>query len=302
VHALARSRHPPVENWLRFDLRVGWPRSGFVLNCTPGCDWQRATDHVGKELDMINGRLIEFKTQNWLIPARQIKRFLADLYPSMLLRLSRRKREALASEFRHCVTIKDCMDFASRHTVAGSIQIPWEIESAIKMIKEIQPRVMCEIGTLDGGTSLLFSKFLPTVQVMICIDVYVKNKQMLKLLAQTDQQLRFFDMSSYSERTIRKVSQFLNGRTIDALFIDGDHRYESVKQDFINYRSFVTEGGMIFFHDIVPDNGSNSAWAGGVPRLWRELATHYPHREFIQSQNGYGIGMLTFSRGIQPPL
>ncbi len=51
----------------------------------------------------------------------------------------------------------------------------------------------------------------------------------------------FLDMLSYADDTVRRVAKFLDGRMIDALFIDGDHRYEGVKQDFLCYRHFVRE-------------------------------------------------------------
>jgi cephalosporin hydroxylase len=193
------------------------------------------------------------------------------------------------------------MEFARRHTEHGSIQIPSEIGSAIAVMANARPRVICEIGTYDGGTSILFSKFLPTVEVMICMDLYVKNKQLLKLLARPGQHVHFFDKSSYDVRTIEQVSTFLDGRAIDVLFIDGDHRYEGVKKDFMLYRQFVRDGGLILFHDIVPDRGLGSDWAGGVPKLWKELTAHYPHQEFIESrgQNGYGIGVLTHRNAVQ---
>ena len=139
---------------------------------------------------------------------------------------------------------------------------------------------------------------------MICIDLYVKNREILKLLAPKNLDLQFFDMPSYSERTVSKVSKSLKGRAIDVLFIDGDHRYEGVKKDFLFYRSLVNDGGQILFHDIVEENGPGKAWAGGVPKFWRELSPHYPHREFIRNpdQEGFGIGSLTFSRAVTPPL
>jgi predicted O-methyltransferase YrrM len=37
--------------------------------------------------------------------------------------------------------------------------------------------------------------------------------------------------------------------TIDALFIDSDHSYESVKADFEKFYPFVKENGIIMFHD-----------------------------------------------------
>lgn len=251
--------------------------------------------------NLVKKRLINVKNSEWLVTARQAKRYLADLFPSTSLRLNKKKRRALVREFSRCLSIPDCMEFSRQHTAHGSIQIPWEIESTLKLIAEAQPRVMCEIGTFDGGTSLLFSKFLTTVELMICIDLYVKNKQLLKLLAPPGQHLRFFDRSSYSDRTIEEISRFLGGRQIDALFIDGDHRYEGVKQDFLCYRPFVKDGGLILFHDIVPDKGTGSDWTGGVPTFWKEISPYYSHREFIQDadQGGYGVGVLTYSSAIQ---
>ena len=251
--------------------------------------------------NLVKKRFTDLKNSEWLVTARQVRRYLADLYPSISLRLNKKKRDTLVSEFSQCRSIPDCMEFSRRHTEHGSIQVPYEIESALKLIAEVQPRVMCEIGTFDGGTSLLFGKFLTTVELMICIDLYVKNKQLLKLLAPPGQHWRFFDRSSYSARTINEVSKFLNGQQIDALFIDGDHRYEGVKKDFLCYRPFVKDGGLILFHDIVPDKGTGSDWSGGVPTFWREISPYYSHREFIQNagQGGYGIGVLKYSSAIQ---
>ena len=196
------------------------------------------------------------------------------------------------------------MEFMRRHNLGGSVQIVSETESAIKLIAASRPQVMCEIGTFDGGTSLLFSKFLPTVEIMLCMDLFVKNKELLRLLAPPHQQLHFIDAPSRSDSTIDRVQKLLNGRMIDALFIDGDHRYEGVKNDFLHYRSFVMDGGLIMFHDIVADKQLSDAWAGGVPKLWKELAPYYSHREFVQShdQEGFGIGVITYSKAVQPPI
>lgn len=247
-------------------------------------------------LKTFRGKLTEWKFHPSVLSLRQMRKSLADAYPSLVLRFSAKTREALVAELARCASVEACIAFTRRHMSAGSCQIPWEIESALEAMAEARPRVMFEIGTFDGGTSLLFSRFLPTVETMLCVDLYVKNKEMLRLLAPACQQLRFFDMPSYSPRTVDRVAKFLKGRMIDVLFIDGDHRYEGVKQDFLCYRRFLRDGGLVFFHDIVEDRGGR-AWAGGVPRLWKELAPAYPHREYVQSrdQEGYGIGMLTYS-------
>lgn len=168
-------------------------------------------------INMLRERLTELKFHGSLIPIRQMRKSLVDIYPSMLLRLNKRKRDALA---------------------------------------------------------------------------------------RPGQQLRFLDMPSYTELAVDNVTKVLNGRMIDALFIDGDHRYEGVTQDFLCYRPFVKEGGLILFHDIVEDNGRSRAWAGGVPKIWRDLYPYYHHCEFVASraQQGFGIGVLSYSRAARPPI
>jgi cephalosporin hydroxylase len=242
-------------------------------------------------------RINALKFHGFMVPIRRAKKFVADLYPSMALMFNRRRRNEIVNEFARCSTVAECMGFTQRYMGAGSCQIPWEIESAIKLISETRPRVMCEIGTFEGGTSLLFSKFLKTLDLLLCVDLYVKNKQMLRLLAPAGQKLLFIEMSSHSTSAVDAIAQLLDGRKIDVLFIDGDHRYEGVKQDFENYKKFVRDGGLILLHDIVEDNGRGRAWAGGVPKLWQELRSHFPYQEFIceQGQSGFGIGVLTYS-------
>ncbi|RPH56645.1 MAG: class I SAM-dependent methyltransferase, partial [Acidobacteria bacterium] len=90
---------------------------------------------------------------------------------------------------------------------------------------------------------------------------------------------------------------------LDVLFIDGDHSYEGVRRDFEMYRPLVREGGLIVFHDIVPDFGqrygaSTRASTGGVPQFWAELKSRYPDvQEIIEDprQDGYGLGVLRAS-------
>ena len=38
-------------------------------------------------------------------------------------------------------------------------------------------------------------------------------------------------------------------KDIDLLFIDGDHSYQGVKDDWDNFSPFVKVGGIVFFHD-----------------------------------------------------
>ena len=100
----------------------------------------------------------------------------------------------------------------------------------------------------------------------------------------------------------------MNGDKLDFLFIDGDHSYEGSKADFLLYKNYVREGGLIAFHDIVPDittqKGSpvmlSKSEAGEVYLLWKELKKQYKHHEFVEDwkQDGLGIGVIEYTRAV----
>jgi hypothetical protein len=51
-------------------------------------------------------------------------------------------------------------------------------------------------------------------------------------------------------------------KKIDYLFIDGDHNYEAVKNDFEDWFPHVSEGGIIAFHDSSANRGGPFFWKG----------------------------------------
>jgi predicted O-methyltransferase YrrM len=48
---------------------------------------------------------------------------------------------------------------------------------------------------------------------------------------------------------VQKIMSVLGARTIDLLFIDAEHTYQSVKRDIQNYLPLVSVGGIISGHD-----------------------------------------------------
>ena len=209
-------------------------------------------------------------------------------------RFDPKKREVIAAEFARCVTVDDCIAFTRRHMGGGACQKEAEIARALDVIATTRPTTFCEIGTSEGGTSLLVTKFLPTLETMLCLDLYVKNKALLRLLKPPELDIRFCEMSSHSDQAVHVAQQAISSHTIDVLFIDGDHRYQGVKEDFHRFSPLVREGGLIMFHDIVQEKPGTDAWAGGVPQFWRETSPRFKHQEIVEDydQSGFGIGIL----------
>ena len=201
-----------------------------------------------------------------------------------------------------CNTLNDTkafFTFASEEL--GLIQIGHEILSFVDFVAQHKPKVVGEIGLKDGGNTLLFLRALPDVETMISLDILVHNEGRIRSLTRPGQRFVCIEGDTHSRKVRRKLERTLRGQRFDMLFIDGDHSYEGVKQDHKEYKSLVRDGGLIAFHDIVPDHRgaqgyehTGNCYAGGVHRYWAEFKDQYTHWEFVESwdQNGFGIGVI----------
>lgn len=65
-------------------------------------------------------------------------------------------------------------------------------------------------------------------------------------------------IEGYSHTVSKKWSKKIN-----FLWIDGNHEYETVKEDFSDWSRFLTKGGYIAFHDANNESGSDT-WRWGL--------------------------------------
>ena len=108
------------------------------------------------------------------------------------------------------------------------------------------------------------------------------------------QSLYLLQTDTHDIKHSKDLSKLLKGESLDFLFIDADHTYEGVRQDFELYSPLVNPGGLIAIHDILP--------RGDVPeievyRFWAEIKNSFPTRELISNNpkdRKIGIGLLEF--------
>jgi predicted O-methyltransferase YrrM len=108
--------------------------------------------------------------------------------------------------------------------------------------------------------------------------------------ASKKQKILLWRCDSHHLDTLQKLKQTLNDNKIDFLFLDGDHSYEGIKQDFEWYAPLVRSGGMIAFHDIKPSLPDNWIQVG---RFWESIKNNYQYKEILCKEASWGgIGIL----------
>jgi len=182
---------------------------------------------------------------------------------------------------------------------------PWqhkvEILEVAKLIEARKPKVVLEIGTASGGTLFLSALLADPDALIISIDLqygmygggYPDWKiPLYKSFGLHDQKIELIRGDSHSAEVLGQLEQVLNGRRVDYLFIDGDHTYEGVKQDFERYSQLLSDDSFVAFHDIVSDKSEMPDHF--VSAYWDDIKCGYRYKEFIQdpSQNKLGLGVL----------
>jgi cephalosporin hydroxylase len=184
-----------------------------------------------------------------------------------------------------------------------AMQRPVEIAGFLSRMIALRPRVVVEIGTASGGTLFLLARAAAPDALLVSLDLpggsfgggyQAWRKPLYRSFARDDQRIVLLRGDSHDPALAARLRKLLAGRPVDVLFIDGDHRYEGVKADFETYSPLVRPGGLVAFHDIVPDPGQEGM---EVSRFWREISARHPSAELIErpDQHGYGIGVLTMA-------
>jgi predicted O-methyltransferase YrrM len=170
-----------------------------------------------------------------------------------------------------------------------AVQNDWELKGFLKLVQEQRPRVVLEIGTARGGVLCCFSQLADRDALIISIDLpgarncggQTEHERLLfSTFGPASQRFEFLPADSHDAATKERLAELLAGRTLDLLFIDGDHSYEGVRCDFEMYRGFMSNDGILAIHDIqvFPENCEDRA-AVGV--FWQELKKQYATREII---------------------
>lgn len=160
-----------------------------------------------------------------------------------------------------------------------------DLRELLPLVAKIDPQVVLEIGMHQGYSMEIWRKaFDPLMLIGI-------EKDLPTFLSYVTEETMLWRTDSHSERTQVHVEVFLQKRLVDFLFIDGDHSYEGVKQDFEMYAPFVRKGGIIALHDVdyVSEDPASPVM---VKPFWNEIKKNYRHHLIKKGKNSTGMGVL----------
>jgi predicted O-methyltransferase YrrM len=148
--------------------------------------------------------------------------------------------------------------------------------SIIKMAKY---STVLEIGVFEGETSQHLIQAIPKGGQYVGIDINDYRTAATKLyMAEGGKSIDFILGNSLTELSKLPSAHF------DLIFIDADHSFEHVLQEFKLAEKLVSRGGVIILHDTIHLDG---------PRKLVEYAHHFGYKNItLNTTEGRGLSIL----------
>lgn len=156
------------------------------------------------------------------------------------------------------------------------LQVYDELHAFETFLSKYRPNNILDIGSYAGATFWLMCQYSTGYKVSIdlCPPEWHEERQRFKLFSDG---VVLIDTASQLPATVNNVIEQTQNAKFDLIFIDGDHTFDKVMEDFNIYSKFLSNRGVVAFHDIHPqhkfkDNsetlfGSTS----GVRQVWDGL-------------------------------
>ncbi len=153
-----------------------------------------------------------------------------------------------------------------------------------KLFAELGFTCGAEIGVAEGNYSLILCQTIPNLE-LYCVDLwdtYYRGTTKLKDKAMQDFALEqaHEKLDKYNTKLIRAASmdavREFKDNSLDFVYIDGDHSFDFVMQDIIEWSKKVKHGGIVSGHDAYRFRG-----AGVVDAVSVYTHVHQIHEYFL---------------------
>jgi predicted O-methyltransferase YrrM len=132
-----------------------------------------------------------------------------------------------------------------------------------------------EIGCYAGGSACLLLQRPNTTVISIDSGKYITSDIVMsnvKKLNKLNNEFHYLQGNSQTEDMVNRLNALVS--SIDLLFIDGDHSFQGVLNDFRLYEALVKPGGYIVFDDYL-DPGAGAYVKRAVDHIVSEIQSNY---------------------------
>lgn len=177
------------------------------------------------------------------------------------------------------------------------------------LVRSAKPRVVVEIGSARGRSSCFMGMALKDngSGTLYAIDPHTRtawndldSSDTYEILKSNINGLGLQQYIEILRNTSEEIARNWD-RTIDILFIDGDHSYGGAKRDWDLFSPFVQPFGSVIFHDTLWDLKPDAKYSRpdmGVPRFVDELRQQgYP---VITLDRDFGVSLVQPTLGGAP--
>lgn len=197
---------------------------------------------------------------------------------------------------------KEFYDFYGKGLGCRIWQYPNQFSKYLRFILDFSSKInsYLEIGCRFGGTYIAHTEFLKkqnkNFSKSIALDI-IDCPDLLKSYIAINKQCEFKKLDSISE----DFKRLMNENYFDLIFIDGNHSYEYIKNDF---ESTIEKCNIQVFHDICSDAcpAVNKAWVEAKRDCSKtHKAYEFTDQYFSVPKKYLGIGVLVRNNWVNVP-
>jgi predicted O-methyltransferase YrrM len=163
------------------------------------------------------------------------------------------------------------------------------------LVSYLKPEVTVDLGVDWGYSTFCFA--MPRIGHVYGVDSFEGDYYTGK---KDDYQFNYVNMKReklFMDQNVTFIKGYFDDvakdwdKKIDILHIDGDHRYECVKNDFETWSKFLSDDGVILFHDTCVEEFNNKEY--GVKKFFDEI--DLPKCTFTHT---FGLGVVSKNKNL----
>ena len=199
----------------------------------------------------------------------------------------------MSSTFEDRFALTQTLEVECRHD-------PEEIRQFFNILQLRQCKRMIEVGSYQGGSVLIFAgALLPNSDILLIDKCDRKNAEpkLRKVMDHLRGEGFKVELFKGDSASLEAEAAALDMGTVDFLYIDGCHDTPMVVCDYLTYRKYVCEGGLIGFHDI--RRPTRRAWVR-LTAVWAQQGLRFdvigPDEWNRRRPWATGMGLLEWKR------